>query len=447
MAQYPSSFLQTVQTYQRSGLGLLYNECCHVATFNKKFDNFNNKIATNLGDTVTFDKPPRAYSTVGLVASYQSANQLVHNLTVDQAFNASFPFTSQQRIFNVEKDNDDYVKVFVKSFMAELANNVETNVALNWISAVPVMTVDQNGGSVPTGALHTESGPFRFFGNGTTPLNSFNQLAKMQMIFKNFGMAVTDEFKVYLPDYVYPDIVATGLNQFVMDRNEEIASKWYFGDFAQARYHTSNLLPIHYSGNVGNNGTVLTLISTNDPTGQNVTQLTFSGCDASDQEAIKVGDMFQFNDGVSGQQDIRYLTWIGHSPSVNSVQNRVTAVSTVSAGGHVTITIANPLNWAGGSTWNLTHALAAGMQVSFLPTHRAGGIIGGNAAFLAMPQLPDQRPYDTANEYDQETGASIRLTYGSLFGKNQMGWICDEVHGSTIVPEYSMRLIIPLSQG
>ena len=151
MAQYPSSFLQTVQTYQRSGLGLLYNECCHVATFNKKFDNFNNKIATNLGDTVTFDKPPRAYSTVGLVASYQSANQLVHNLTVDQAFNASFPFTSQQRIFNVEKDNDDYVKVFVKSFMAELANNVETNVALNWISAVPVMTVDQNGGSVPTG--------------------------------------------------------------------------------------------------------------------------------------------------------------------------------------------------------------------------------------------------------------------------------------------------------
>jgi hypothetical protein len=87
------------------------------------------------------------------------------------------------------------------------------------------------------------------------------------------------------------------------------------------------------------------------------------------------------------------------------------------------------------------------MQLLTFPSHRCGGILGDDALFIAMPQLPEQSPYDTANEYDPETAASLRLTYGSLFGQNQTGMIYDEVHGSVIVPEYSMRMLIPLSQG
>lgn len=446
MALYADNILQQVQTYQRSSLGLLQNLCCFVSTANTKFKDFE-KIQANLGSSVTFDTPPRATTSAGLVVSWQPAIQEVETLTCDQAFNSSFTVTAQQRIFNLEKGEDEYIEVFGKSFLTELANEVEGNLALNTISAVPVMTVNSQGQSVPTGAYHTESGPFRYFGDGVTQLTSYNQLAQMIMLFKNYG-SVSHGIKVYLPDTVYPPIVGTGLNQFAPERNNEIAMSWEIGEFGTPRvkYYQSNLLPIHYAGDVGENGTVLTLVSTNDPTGQNVTQLTFSGASASDLNAIKMGDMFQFNDGVSGFRNLRYLTYIGHKVSANKVQNRVIADAASNASGNVTVTLAWPLNWAGGQTQNLNQALQPGMQVTFLPSHKAGMVVGGDAFYIAMPQLPDQRPFDTANEYDPETAVSLRMTYGSILGANQKGIIYDETHGSLVVKQYSMRVIVPLTQ-
>jgi len=48
MATFPNNILQQVQTYQRSGLGLLLNLACHISTSNKKFKDFD-KIQANLG--------------------------------------------------------------------------------------------------------------------------------------------------------------------------------------------------------------------------------------------------------------------------------------------------------------------------------------------------------------------------------------------------------------
>lgn len=446
MALYADNILQTVQTYQRSSLGLLQNLCCFVSTANTKFKDFD-KVQANLGSSITFDTPPRATTTAGLVAAWQPAVQLVETLTCDQAYNSSFTVTAQQRIFNLEKGEDEYIEVFGKSFLTELANAVEINIALNCISAVPVMIVNAQGQNEPTGQLHTESGPFRYFGDGITQLTSYNQLAQMIMLFKNYG-SVSHGIKVYLPDTVYPPIVGSGLNQFAPERNDDIAMSWEIGEFGTPRvkYLQSNLLPIQYAGNVGNDATVLTLVSTNDPTGQNVTQLTFSGAGASDQNAIKSGDLFQFNDGVSGFSNMRYLTYVGHAVSSNKVQNRVIANAASNSSGIVTVTLAWPLNWAGGQFQNLNQALQPGMQVSFVPSHKAGLVVGGDAFYIAMPQLPDQRPYDTANEYDMETGVSLRMTYGSIFGANQKGIIYDETHGSLVVKQYSMRVIVPLTQ-
>ena len=444
MALYADNILQQVQTYQRSSLGLLQNLCCFVSTANTKFKDFD-KIQANLGSSVTFDTPPRATTSAGLVVSWQPAVQQVETLTCDQAFNSSFTVTAQQRIFNLEKGEDEYIEVFGKSFLTELANEVEGNLALNAISAVPVMTVNSDGQSIPTGALHTESGPFRYFGDGVTQLTSYNQLAQMIMLFKNFG-SVSHGIKVYLPDTVYPPIIGTGLNQFAPERNNSDAMSWEIGEFGTPRvkYYQSNLLPIHYAGNLGEAGTVLTLVSTNDPTGQNVTQLTFSGA-GTDVDAVKSGDLFQFNDGVGSFRNMRYLTYIGHKVSANRVQMRATA-DAASSGGNVTISITPALNWAGGQNQNLNQALQAGMQVTILPSHKAGLVVGGDAFYIAMPQLPDQRPFDTANEYDPETGVSLRMTYGSILGANQKGIIYDETHGSMVVPIYCMRIIVPLSQ-
>ena len=439
MAAFPTNILQQVQTYQRSGLALLQNLCCHISTANTRFKDFD-KIQANLGSTVTFDLPPRAVTTQGLVASFQPADQRVLQLVADQANNSSFAVTSQQRIFNLEKGEEDYMRVFGKSFIAELATQVEGNLALNWASAVQ--------SQLPGGTLNTFSGPYRFFGNGATALTSYQQLAQSIMFFKNYG-SVAEGIKVYLPDTVVPAIVGNGLNQFVPHRNDDIAMSWEIGDFGTplVKYYQSNLMPIHVSGNTGVNAQTLTVVSVNDPSGQNVTQITCSGASTSDANAVFSGDMFQFADGVSGQPNMRYLTFIGHFPSANPVQFRVTANAASNASGNVTLTITPALNWAGGNIQNLNNPIAAGMQLLTFPSHRCGGILGGEAFYLAMPQLPEQSPYDTANEYDEDTGASLRLTYGSLFGQNQTGMIYDEVHGSVLVPEYSMRYMIPLSQG
>ncbi len=438
MAVFPNNILQQVQTYQRSSLALLLNLCCHISTANTKFKDFD-KIQANLGSTVTFDLPPRFTTAAGLVASFEPAVQRVLQLVADQANNTSFAVTAQQRIFNLEKGEEDYMRVFGKSAIAELANLVEINLALNWDSGV-VSQLD--------GTTNTFSGPYRFFGDGSSAITSYQQLAQANMFFKNYG-AVAEGMKVYLPDTIIPAIVGNGLNQFVPNRNDEIAMSWEVGDFGTPRvmYYQSNLMPIHVSGNTGVNGQTLTVVSTNDPTGQNVTQITVSGATASDANAVFAGDVFQFKDGVSLQPSMRYLTFIGHAQSANPVQFRATANAGANSGGLVTISLTPALNWAGGANQNLNNPIAAGMQLLTFPSHRCGGILGDDAFFIAMPQLPEQSPFDTANEYDPDTHASLRLTYGSLFGQNQTGMIYDEVHGSVIVPEYSMRYLIPLSQG
>jgi len=435
---YPTNILQQVQTYQRSSLALMQNLCCHISTANTKFKDFNN-IQANLGSTVTFDLPPRAVTSQGLVASWQSAVQRVQSLTCDQANNASFAVTSQERIFNLEKGEEDYMRVFGRSFVAELANVVEANVAKNWNSSVV---------SQLSGTENVFSGPYRFYGNGTTALNSYQQLAQMVTLFKNYG-SVSQGMKVYLPDVVIPSIVGSGLQQFAPRRNDEIAMSWEVGSFGTppVEYYQSNLMPLHVSGNTGVNGDTLTVVSVNDPTGQNVTQITVSGATASDALAVFAGDLFQFEDGVTGFPNLRYLTFIGHHPSSNPVQFRATADAASDASGNVTLNIFPALNWAGGQTKNLNYPIYAGMQIAGLPSHRVGGVLGGEALYLAMPKLPDQFPYASSSEYDDETAVSVRMTYGSVFAQNQTGIVYDETHGSVIVPEYAMRIIIPVSQG
>ncbi len=439
----PTNVLQQVQTYQRSNLALLENLNCFLNVSNSRFKDFE-KITANLGSVVTFDLPPRFVTAQGLVASFQAATQRVLSLTCDQATNTSYAFTAQERIFNVEKDTESYMELFGRSAVAEMGANIESNLALNANSHVPVNTV-VNGQTVPTGALHTESGPFRFFGDGLTPINSFQQLAQMIANYKNFG-SVAQGIKVILPDVNIPPIVGTGLNQFAPKRNDEMSMSWEVGEFGTppVMYYQSNLLPTQIAGNVGVNGTTLTVLSTNDPTGAAITQITFSGAGVSDADAIKSGDLLQFQDNVSGQPNLRYLTFIGHVISNQPVQVRATGDAASDGSGHVAINITPTLQSTAGGTQNINSNIVAGMQAKALPSHRCGLVIGGDALYIAMPRLPDQYPYPTAAEYDPDTGVSMRMTYGSLFGQNQMGMIHDSTWGSVLVPEYCMRIAFPM---
>ena len=410
------NILQQVQTYQMSNLAYLQNLNCFIATANTRFKDFD-KIEANLGSTVTFDLPPRFVTANSLVATFQAAAQRVQTLSVNNAYNTSYVFSAEQFIFNVK----DYMEKFGKAATVELGAQIEANVALN-----------------------CETGPFRFYGNGVTQINSFQQLAQALAMFRNFG-AATSNAKGYLSDVAIPSIVNSGLQQFALNRNNELANSWELGKFSNCEWYQSNLLPIHVAGTEGIQASVLTVVSTTLNAAGQVTAITFSGTNAAnDVNSVKLYDKFQFNDGVAGQPNLRYLTFTGHQPSANPVQFMATAAATSTAGSQVTVSIYPPLQAVAGANQNLNTQIVAGMQVSVLPSHRAGMITAGDPLFLAMPRLPEEVPFPTSSKTDPDTGVSMRMYYGSKFGENQRGMIHDVIWGSTLVPEYSMGIIFPL---
>lgn len=437
----PTNILKQVITYNDSGLAYLENLNCAIANSNKKFQNFQTTIG-QLGNTVTFDVPPRSIAKNGLVASFQSAQQRYGTIVCDQAANSSMAFTAQQFVFNVK----DYMEKFGKSRVAEVSTKVEKNILRNANSSVPVMTVDANGDSVPTGALHTESGPYRFYGDGVSQINSFQQLASMLALNAEYGVPAGDP-EVYLPNLAIPGIVGTGLNQFVNDRNEKMANSWDLGTYkgSNAKYYRSNLLPIHRAGTVGNDALTLTVVSTNDPTGASITSITATGANVSDLGSLKSGDLGQFVDGVSGFNDMRYLTFTGHEECGVPVQFRVTADAESNGATSVTFSVYPALSSQIGPDQNLNQNIQAGMQITILPDHRCGMVVSGKALFLAMPTLPDEMPFPTGTKTNPETGASLRTYYGTLFGKNTRGIITDTIWGSYGQPEYMMRIAFPLN--
>lgn len=411
----PNNVLETVITYQESLLAYLENLMCFVSTSNTKFKDFNN-LTANLGDTVSFDLPPRFTTVNSLVAQFESAAQRVQNLTCDQQISTSYAFTAQQFIFNVE----DYMEKFGKSAMMEIATKIEANIAELCVTA-----------------------PYRFYGDGVTPINSYGQLASALAFFRNFGSAKSD-YKFYLDDIAEATIVNSGLNQFTLDRGNKEAMSWEVGNFNDCDFYRSNLLPVHTAGTVGIAGTVLTVVSVTKNSSDQVISITFSGGPVSDASAVLQYDKFQFNDGVSGFTNMRFRTFIGHEVSRCPVQFKATADAASSGGGAITVLIDPPLQASAGKDQNINVEIQAGMTVTVLPSHRAGLINSGDPLFIAMPRLPDQDPYATSSMTDPDTGVSLRFTHGSVFGQNTMGNIHDAIWGKTMPSEYCMSVIFPL---
>ena len=442
MSTLPVNTLQQVQTYQKAELAWLLNSFCMISQSNKKFKNFND-LTANLGDTVTFDTTPRYNSYAGLVITEQPSVQRVQSLICSQAANVSAAYTDQQFIFNVR----DYMDRFGMAAMKELGSLVESDILRNFISGVQIND-PQNAGF---GSNLVHSGPYRFYGDGVTPINSYTQLAQAVANFNDYG-AATHKMQGYLPVASIPAIIGTGLNQFAMTRNNEIANSWELGRFSNTDWYESNLLPTHVSGTIGDAASpnnIMTVVSTNDATGVNVTAITFteptSGTDAN---AIKAGDLFQFNDGVSGKPNMRFLTFIGHRVSQQPVQFRAIADAATVAG-VVTVQIETingfGLGWnATNANYNLNNAIQAGMTVTPLPSHRAGCLMSGDQFYLAMPRLPDESPFTTVNMTDADSGASIRHYFGSQFGQNNRAYVRDCIWGSTLVSENAMRLVFPI---
>ncbi len=413
----PNNNLQTVQTYQMSGLAALQNLNCFISTFNTKFENFQDMTA-NLGNTVTFNKPSRFTVSDSLVANFQPADQRVHSLTVNKSASISYAFTNQEMVFNVR----DYMAVYGRAAAIRLGAKVEGDVARNCITA-----------------------PYRFYGNGVTAINSYAQLASAVALMENYGVA-DGGLKGYLLNTTYPAITNSGLNQFVLKRNDEIAKSWEIGNFSNCDWHKSNMLPVHTAGTAGQQGLVLTVVSTTLDSYGAVIAITFSisGSPGADPNMVQNYDKFQFKFGVSGQPNMYYLGFTSYLPSEAPVQFRATAQAASTSGSQVTVSIYPPLQANATNEQNISYPIVAGMQCTVLPSHRAGMIVTGNAAYLAMPRLPEQTPFPSANMVDPDTGISFLQYYGVQFGQNNQSMIHSCIWGSTVVPEYSLMIAFPL---
>lgn len=447
---FPTNSLKAVQTYADAGLAVFENLTPMVTVLSNKFKEFADDYEANLGDTITLQLRSRFQAAAGLVTSFNGITQREVPLTCDQAFNVSYTATAQDLVLNLEKRGNNVLPKFAEDAISELATNVENNVSLHVNSAAPVMSI-VNGQSVPTGALHTESGPFRFFGNGVDSINQFQQLAQMLTNFRDVGFA-PGRCKVIMPETYLPPIIGSGLNQFAPRRNDEISRSWEIGEygFPSVDYYSSNCLPIHTAGYGGQNAETLTVVSTDDPTGANITQIVCSGATASQSDYVVAGDLARFNDSVSGQPNVRFLKFVGQSttsPSNQPVQFRVTADADSTGGGQVTLNITPGLTVGASQTsnWGINTNIVAGMQISIMPSHQSGLLMAEDYGFLAMPKLSSTSPFDSHSALDPETGVSVRAYFGELFGQNQRGFVYDEIHGALLVPEGCMRILFPLS--
>lgn len=436
MAALPSNILQNVQTFQMAELAFLQNSFAAIANTNKKFKDFNN-LTANLGDTVTFDLAPRFVSKPGLVITQQPSVQRPQTLVCSQADNVSSAYSDQQFIFNVE----DYMERFGMSAVKELGTSIEADILMSVVSELRVN--DPENGDF--GSLINNTGPFRFYGDAVTQINSFSQLAQALANFRSYG-ADRGVTRAILPMDVVPAIVNTGLSQFATNRNNEMANSWELGRFSNCDWYESNLLPVHIAGTIGDAGgsnNIVTVVSTNDVTGNNITQITFTEpTSSSSATAFKAGDMVQFNDPT-----FKFLTFIGHKQTSLPVQFVVTA-DAASTAGTVTVSLRTATNIglvsAPNQNQNINKAITAGMTATVLPSHRAGIVWSGDTWYLAMPKLPDYEPYPSVQTVDPDSGVTIRHYWGSLFGQNVRSYVRDNIWGSTLVPENCMRLVFPL---
>lgn len=443
-----ANILQAVQTYQKSGLARLVNMFAGIAKANKKFQNFEN-LTAQLGNTVTYDTPPRASANVGLVvSSFDTVEQRVNSLTVggfdssgnplnggffDQfgnlnAANCNFAVSSEQLVFNI--NNNDYRKVFEESMMVELGTIIERSILNRFINDT-----------------------YRFYTAGVdpiskqvNPINSFAQLAFAESKFKDYGCPAYGDYECFIPNMAVSSIIATGQNKFTPKHNDMRFNSWEIGVFDTFNYNRSNLLPVHVAGTMGQNQDTLTITSFVTNADGGINQITFSGASTNNPGASLPGDLGFFLHGVTGQPDLFYLTFTGHAPSEVDVQFQVTNNAT-SAGGNVTLNITPTLYSAPGKNQNINAPIAVGMQVQLMPSHRAGVMYAGSPFYLAMPQLPDQAPFITSSHSDAESGAAIRLTTGSAFGQNLTGSIVDSIWGAKLTPEYGMRMLFPVTTG
>lgn len=442
--------LKSVISFTQSGLVLMQNSYAALNLAKKTPKDFTGSFPGQLGQTAQFEMPIRASSSYGLQADFKGVSMRPFQITVTQAANASFAYNDIQALFSIDVRN--FRTSIAASYVAELGAKIEVDLMREFVSSVKYLS--SAPGSVIEGTFKTNSGPYRFYGDGFTDISTYTKFAEAYRLFINRGHSKGKRIKMIIPDSVQPQVVGSGLAEFVPKRNDETASSWEIGSFTgtMVDVYTSNIMPHHIAGNVGNQQEVadrqLTLISTNKEANNGIiTQLTLSGATANDANAIKRSDLGSFINNT-----VFLGTQVGDAISRSPVQIRALSDAAADASGNVVIDIAPGLTTdreLGQTLADLEYIsadLVAGMKLQMVGSHTAGIIFEEDALMCAMPTLPSAAPFQNniaTSVTDPDTGAGMRLSSGYLLKDGLHGVRYDAIWGSHLIPERSMRMIFP----
>ncbi|WP_299079150.1 hypothetical protein [uncultured Paraglaciecola sp.] len=406
-----------VESYTQASLALLSNTNPFIKLTNKKYKHIEG-IPGQRGTTALFDEPPTVDYVPSLAfGTFGSYTQKSVPISVEKEGSIPLGTPELEKLFNIDVDN--YMTPLAKSGVVTLGTKVGKDVALNCKE-------------------HT----YLTYGDGTDSIQSYQSLDQAIENYRDAGNPITDEMCGIIPMTACPKIIGNGLTQFAPSRNDEIANSWELGEFAGVKWYKSNLLPRHVAGTVGDQATVLTVVSINAAG----TQLTLSGAANSDANAIKKYDILTFSDGISGQPDMRYLTYFGSEETNSVVQVRAQSDVASDETGEVIIDIFPALiSTSGDRDSNINNAVTAGMQMTAKKSHVCGLLFAKSAFMLAMPKLVDTSPYENSTMTDPSSGISLR-TYNGYFPQTAVkGFVQQVAWGSRLADRYGMRLAFPTS--
>jgi len=369
----------------------------------------------NRSASANYFKQGRSSWVASLSSSFEEIIDRTGTITIDQPGSASIAVSDQQVIFDVKKGWDKYLKPKV----AELGTGIHNNVIDVFRTKVE-----------------------RWYGGANQPINSYfglqSAVTRMQLYGTTGGQA-----KGFIPASIVPTMVQSGLSDFAIDRGNRDAMKWELSNQADCDWFKCTTLPTQIAGTVGNSGLTLTVVSTVLDSNGAVVEIVFSGAPTSDSNAVHKYDKFQFVDNVSGQPNMRLLSFVGHLPIAHPVQFVAQANCASDGGGLVSVPLNPPLQAAAGQLQNINNPIVAGMKVTVLGDHTTGLLMQGDPLMLAFAPLPEKDPFKSVTVTDPNTKVSLRLTYATKPFEPEEGWSYNALWGSDLDADNAIGLIFP----
>lgn len=444
MAAKDNSTFDVVGYVDKEALPLLENELGVVRTLDNTFDNWEKAYNYGTrGPTVAKKLPTRLNADDGLDFDQDDTDDGAFNerrlsISADQLANSRYAYT------NIEEatfDTGGLLNTNAQSAINELSNKMDRFAA---------ESVSLRG--------------YRFFGDfnvQTDQMQTVGEVTTAVARFRSFGCARYKPSFYLTPFVAQAKITQSGLQQFVMKRNEELAVAGEIGELKgvpNTNFIASNLLPIHTSGTAADT-------ATNFSTGYGIAVVAVTPPDNSltgnqagittlDLTGFTPGDTIVVNDAIdigflNTADPLLYLTFSGYNVSENKIQGRVIVGGTADGGGLLQIQIEPALIFDAANSdpqRNLNRAIdIANDTLRIAKSHRAAGLYIGDYGCFASPKLAKKDTYDSHTVRATDTGVSLRAYYGDTkLGTSNKYMVHDVIYGFGGAAEGFGRVMYPI---